>query len=225
MPDATVERFDITADFEGLIRLLAKNLYTEPEVFVRELVQNAHDAIALRSVDQPDLHGWIDISVDQVARLVTVRDNGIGMSRAEIREFLSVIGASDKGTIRDELSRAGHDVARRLIGQFGIGMLSAYVVADRIVVRSRRADESDGLEWSNSGSRACELRQIARDQPGTEVELHIAEGYEFVLAADHLTRSIVKYCDFIPYPIVLNGVGPVNATAAPWHKDHWTSPE
>ena len=93
-----VERFPMQANFEGLIHLLAKNLYPEPDVFVRELIQNAHDSIRLRQEQEPEREGRIEVEVRPEESLILFRDNGMGMDRDEIKRFLSVIGSTGTGT-------------------------------------------------------------------------------------------------------------------------------
>src|SRR5262245_37850248 len=129
-------------NFEGLIQLLAKSLYPEPDVFVRELIQNAHDSIVRRAQIERDFAGRIDIDYDELSHIITFRDNGIGMDKGDIKEFLAVIGSTGTGTARRELTEKGREAAYQLIGQFGIGMLSAFVVAEKVVVRTRKLGEA-----------------------------------------------------------------------------------
>src|SRR3954471_24944108 len=113
-------------DFPGLVKLLAKHLYPEPDVFIRELVQNAHDSIKLRLAQDSHIAGRIDVFTDSDNRTITFADNGLGMDQYEIEEFLSTIGKTGTGEKTHEL--AERDVLVETIGQFGIGLLSAFVV-------------------------------------------------------------------------------------------------
>ena len=218
----TPERFKMETNFEGLIRLLAEHLYSEPDVFVRELVQNANDSIVRRRERQPDLAGRIEIEADPASRTLVFRDNGLGMDARDIRQFLSVIGSSGTGTTRKELSGKG-GAALELIGQFGIGLLSAFVVAERVVVRTLKVGESEAFAWHNSGSTDCELYPDAKRDVGTEIVVSVAPDYAFLLEEGRLRESVVKYCEFIQFPISVNGRGPVNAIEAPWHRSAWPS--
>lgn len=218
-----LDRFQMQTNFEGLIQLLAKNLYPEPDVFVRELIQNAHDSIVRRIELEPDLAGHIDVEYDITAHTITVRDNGIGMDQQDIREFLAVIGSTGTGTAKHQLLEQGKDVAYRLIGQFGVGMLSAFVVADKVIVRTRKFGTDEAFAWHNAGSTDCELYADDKQQVGTETIISINKDYTFMLDDKRLRESIIKYCDFIPFPISLRGQGPVNAIDAPWHRAHWSS--
>ena len=218
-----IERFKMEANFEGLIQLLARNLYSEPIVFVRELVQNSHDSILRRRDIDKDLEGRIDVVIDAAKNTITFRDNGIGMDESDVKSFLAAIGSTGTGTARAELETQGRDAAYQLIGQFGIGMLSAFVVADKIIVRTRKLGSDVAFEWHNKGSADCELFELDRTEIGTEVEVFVSHQNTFILDQERVRASIVKYCDFLPFDIFLNGLGPANAKLAPWQRPQWTS--
>jgi len=217
------ERFRMETNFEGLIRLLAEHLYSEPDVFVRELVQNANDSIVRRRRSEPDHAGRIEIVVDRAGSRLVFRDNGVGMDRSDIREFLSVIGSSGTGATRKEL--AGGGPAFELIGQFGIGMLSAFVVAETVEVRTRKLGSAEAFAWRNSGSIDCELYPDDRAEVGSEIVVTVSPDYSFMLDEERLRAAVVKYCEFVRFPVTINGRGPVNAMEAPWHRRHWPSDE
>ena len=199
---SVVERFPMQANFEGLIQLLAKNLYPEPDVFVRELIQNAHDSIRLRQEQEPGLQGRIEVEVRPDESLILFRDNGLGMDRDEIKRFLSVIGSTGTGTARERLRDADSAAAYSLIGQFGIGMLSAFVVAEHVVVKTRKLGASGAFAWHNAGSAECELRPSDEPQsPGSEIVVKVAATHRFMLDGERLQAAIVRFCDFIPFPI------------------------
>lgn len=220
----TPERFKMETNFEGLIRLLAEHLYSEPDVFVRELVQNAHDSIVRRREREPDLAGRVEIEADPAARTLVFRDNGMGMDAEDIRQFLSVIGSSGTGATRRELAGRG-GAALELIGQFGIGMLSAFVVAERVVVRTRKVGADRAFAWHNAGSTDCELYPDEKAEAGTEIVVSVAPDYAFLLEEARLREAVIKYCEFIRFPISVGGRGPVNAVEAPWHRRAWPSDE
>ena len=224
MSTVAPERFKMETNFEGLIKLLAEHLYSEPDVFVRELVQNASDSIVRRRRSEPDLAGRIEIAADAASRTLVFRDNGLGMDARDIREFLSVIGSSGTGATRRELAGEG-GAALELIGQFGIGMLSAFVVAERVVVRTRKAGEPQGFAWHNEGSTDCELYPEDKPDAGTEIVVSVAPDYAFLLDESRLREAVVKYCEFVRFPVSVNGRGPVNAVEAPWHRASWPSDE
>ena len=210
--------------FQGLLRLLAKSLYSEPDVFVRELLQNAHDSIQLRRVYRSEPAGEIRIDVDEPARTLSFTDNGTGMDRPEIEEFLSVIGSTGTGSHAREL--AARDVMVATIGQFGIGLLSAFVVAERIEVYTYKPGTVQAWRWINHGGEDYQLEAlpVGAQPPGTRVVVTLVPDRTAFLDG-HLLRQIVRrYADFLPFPILLNGFGPINAVNAPWHESSWSDP-
>jgi HSP90 family molecular chaperone len=217
-----LETFNVTTDFDGLIGLVARNLYSEPDVFLRELVQNAHDAIVLRQVQQRGKAGRIDIRFDPGEQTISVSDDGLGMDAQDIRNFLSVIGASGKTLVRASIEEKDRAAAERLIGQFGIGLLSAFVVARKVVARTRKVGADRAFAWHNAGSMKCELHDDPRQQPGTEVIVHLQDRFSWFLDADRLKSTVIKYMDLLETPIFVQGEGPVNLMNAPWHQK-WSS--
>jgi molecular chaperone HtpG len=217
------ERFDMRANFEGLIQLLARNLYPEPDVFVRELIQNAHDGIRLRQELEPVHAGRIDVELRPGDREIVFRDDGLGMDRDDIKQFLSVIGSTGTGTARARLEEANHATAVSLIGQFGIGMLSAFVVAERVTVRTRKRGSAESFVWQNEGRTECRLSRGPEMDVGTEIVVSVARAHAYMLQSTRIREAIVRYCDFLPLPVHLNGRGPVNLVHAPWDRNGWPS--
>ncbi|MBK9952291.1 MAG: ATP-binding protein [Candidatus Competibacteraceae bacterium] len=210
--------------FQGLVRLLAKSLYPEPDVFVRELLQNAHDSIQLRRIDRPEPAGEIRIDADERTRQLRFSDNGTGMDRQDIEDFLSVVGSTGTGSRTREL--AARDVAVATIGQFGIGLLSAFVVAERIEVKTRKAGATHAWRWINHGGEDYELEALPADSRalGTQVNVTLTPDRSAFLDGRLLQQTVRRYADFLPYPILLNGFGPINAVNAPWHEPDWRDP-
>jgi len=201
-------------DFDGLIQLLAHHLYSEKKVFIRELIQNAHDSIQRRrAVDDSGYGGRIDIDARPADLQIIFRDNGIGMNRHDLEEYLSSIGKS--GT-REE---AG--TVKGLIGQFGIGFLSAFVVAGRVEVRTRKFNEEQGWLWTNEGSKDYQLVPCDLPDPGTSVTVFLkGEEERGVIREDEVRNVIRHYADMLLVPIHFNGSGgPVNTMHMPWEKD------
>lgn len=207
--------------FQGLVRLLARSLYPEPDVFVRELLQNAHDSIQLRRVHQQDPAGEIRIDVDEASRTLSFSDNGTGMDRQDIEEFLSVIGSTGTGSRAREL--AARAVAVATIGQFGIGLLSAFVVAERIEVRTRKLLALQAWRWVNHGGEDYQLDALPANAqaPGTRVVITLTPDWTAFLDGRLLRQTVRRYADFLPFPILLNGFGPINTIDAPWHEPGW----
>lgn len=145
------------------------------------------------------------------------------MDRQDIKDFLSVIGSTGTGTARQKLKEEGRAAAYNLIGQFGIGMLSAFVVAEKVVVRTLKLGEKQAFAWHNKGSTDCILYADNHQEIGSEIIISVNSEYTFMLDEKRLREGIVKYCDFVQFPISLNKQGPVNAITAPWYREHWAS--
>ena len=197
----------LRASFQGLVRVLANSLYPEPDVFIRELLQNAHDSIQLRRVNHAEWAGEIRIDVDEPARTLSFSDNGTGMDQRDIEEFLSVIGSTGTGSRAQEL--ASRNVAVATIGQFGIGLLSAFVVAERIDVYTRKPDAAQTWRWTNHGGEDYALVALpaAAQPPGTRVAITLAANQTAFLDGLLLRQTVRRYADLLPFPILLNGPG------------------
>lgn len=200
------------AEVKQLLHLMIHSLYSNPEIFLRELVSNAADAIdklkfeALKHPDyyerEPDLR--IVIAYDREARTITVRDNGIGMSFDEV---VANIGTIAKSGTREFFSQLSGDEAKdaRLIGQFGVGFYSTFIVADRVVLVTRRAGApaSEGVRWESTGEGEYAIERIERPERGTEITLHLRDGQDDFLSRFRLAALVRKYSDHIAVPIVM----------------------
>ncbi|HIK11022.1 MAG TPA: ATP-binding protein [Oscillatoriaceae cyanobacterium M33_DOE_052] len=208
-------------DFDGLIQLLARNLYSEKHVFIRELIQNAHDAIIRRRAQEGDTYsGKITIETRPDDLKFIIQDTGIGMSEQDLIEYLSTVGKGATRIARQEQQTEG------LIGLFGIGFLSAFVVASRVEVKTRRFGESQGWIWQNSGNKDYTLDPCQIDQPGTIVTVFLkGEEEKGVILKEEVEKVIRRYADFLRIPIHLNGSSqPINAMRMPWERSG-ASPE
>lgn len=206
------ETLSFQAQVKQLLHLVTHALYSNKEIFLRELISNASDAADKLRFEaltdsglyeqDPDLK--IHVDFDTKAGTITVTDNGIGMSREEVIENLGTIAKS--GT-REFLSQLSGDQAKdsHLIGQFGVGFYSAFVVADKVIVKTRRAGTlpDQGVYWESTGEGDYTIKNIDRPQRGTEVILHIKKGNEEFLDAWRLRHIITKYSDHILLPIVM----------------------
>jgi len=202
-------------DFDGLISLLAIHLYSEKRVFIRELIQNSHDAIVRRRAKEGDaFQGKISIETNPDALQFVIRDTGIGMNQNDLIEYLSTIG---KGATR--ISRQ-EDKTEGLIGLFGIGFLSAFVVAERVEVLTRRLGESQGWRWSNSGNKDYILEPCEVSETGTTVTVFLkGEEEKGVIHKEEVQKVIRRYADFLRVPIHLNSsTAPINGMQMPWEQ-------
>lgn len=213
-----VRTIQMQTNFHGLIHLLADGLYSTSDIFLRELVQNGHDGIIRRqSEGERGYQGAISITYSTAERSISIEDNGIGMDMKDIEEFLSVIGSTGTGTKRAELESKFSD---ELIGQFGIGLLSAFLVANRVRVHTRKLGSDEAFEWINTGSTDCQVRKIEKETVGSIVTVYLRNDFTYLLERKKLEEIVIRYCDFIAVPITINGTGPVNAIFAPWDKPY-----
>jgi molecular chaperone HtpG len=200
------------AEVQQILHLVTHSLYSNKEIFLRELVSNASDACDKLRFEALDHPAWLEVAptleirllVDKEQRTLTIRDNGIGMSADEAIAHLGTIAKS--GT-RDFLSKLGDDKKgdANLIGQFGVGFYSGFIVADRITVESRRAgaEASQGVRWVSDGTGEFEVEAIDKAERGTDVILHLREGEDDFLQPWRLRSIVSKYSDHISLPILL----------------------
>ena len=200
------------AEVAQLLKLVTHSLYSNPEIFLRELVSNASDACdklrfeALNDVSlyESDSELKVKVSFDKAAKTLTITDNGIGLSQQEAIDNLGTIAKS--GT-RDFMAKLSGDQKNdaQLIGQFGVGFYSGYIVADRITVESRRAGlpVEQGVRWSSDGTGEFDVADIERADRGTSITLHLKEDCSEYLNAYKLKSIINKYSDHISLPILM----------------------
>jgi len=204
------------AEINQLLHLVTHSLYNNKEVFLRELISNASDALdklrfsALSKNDlyenDPDLK--IHIKIDKDNNTLTIIDNGIGMTRAEVIENLGMIAKSGTQRFLDQLAQGKSDVNLsdiNFIGQFGVGFYSAFMVADKVTVKSRAAgsSEDEGVRWESSGTGEYVIQNMKKPQRGTEIVLHLKKEYFEFLEEARLKHIITKYSDHIPWPIMM----------------------
>jgi molecular chaperone HtpG len=206
-------------DFDSIIKILADNLYANPQSAVRELIQNANDSCVRRQA-VADFPPVIRIMTDNAQRTMVFEDNGSGMLEDEVIRHLASIGGSNTREQRKRLETANSQAASMLIGQFGIGFLSAFVIADEVVVETCSTDNGASVRWECQGSTSYTIQAGNRETPGTAVTLVLKPQHYDLLEEAVLRDVIVRYADFISFPIYLNDSRqPVNRLHAPWHTD------
>ncbi len=210
-----IETLEFQSEARQLLQLMIHSIYSNKDTFLRELVSNASDALdKLRlesyrdkdlAADTSDLH--IAIDVDAAQRTLTVRDNGIGMTRDEVVSLIGTIAKSGTADFLRKLKDAQDAAASQdLIGQFGVGFYSSFMVADKVTLVTRRAGEDEGVRWESSGEGTYTIEPVEDAPQGTSVTLHLkpedAEDQLFDYTSPAKIREIVKrYSDFITWPI------------------------
>ncbi len=212
----TRETLQFQAQVRELLRLMIHSLYSHREIFLRELISNASDAndkLRFLALSDPQLTGkdgelaiWID--ADAAAGTLTIRDNGIGMSREEAISHLGVIAKSGTAEFFQRLTGEAQKDAQ-LIGQFGVGFYSAFIVSDRVEVLTRRADaEPDaGVRWESSADGEFTVETVTRAERGTSVVLHLKEDAKEFLDAFRLRSLVRRYSDHIAFPVRMRKEG------------------
>jgi molecular chaperone HtpG len=206
----TVETHAFQAETRQVLQLMIHSLYSNKEIFLRELVSNASDALdRLRflaisddSVYEGDSELRIEIEVDEDSSTLVIRDNGIGMSRSDVMENIGTIAKSGTKAFLDRLS--GDEKAdAQLIGKFGVGFYSSFIVADKVTVLSRKAGEAadQGVRWESDGGGEFSIEPIDRETRGTEVILHLKESGKEFLSNWKIQSLISRYSDHIGFPI------------------------
>src|SRR5688500_12477061 len=200
------------AEVKQLLHLMIHSLYSNKEIFLRELISNAADAadklrfeaLADNALYESDPDLKIRISFDKAARTLTVSDNGVGMSRDEVVQNIGTIAKS--GT-REFFESLTGDQAKdaNLIGQFGVGFYSSFIVADKVTLVTRRAGlpSSEGVRWESDGGGEFTVEAVEQPGRGTEVTLHLREGEDELLSGTRLRTIIRKYSDHSVLPIVM----------------------
>ncbi|MCQ4041045.1 molecular chaperone HtpG [Streptantibioticus rubrisoli] len=211
----STETFEFQVEARQLLQMMIHSIYSNKDVFLRELVSNASDALdklrveALRDdslgADVSDLH--IEIETDKDARTLTVRDNGVGMSRDEVVELIGTIANSGTAKFLQQLKEADSTAAAEgLIGQFGVGFYSSFMVADEVTLLTRRAGETEGTRWTSTGEGTYTIETVADAPQGTAVTLRLkpvdTEDRLYDYTSPWKIKEIVKrYSDFITWPI------------------------
>ena len=199
-----MQRGNISVQTENIFPIIKKFLYSDQEIFLRELVSNATDAtsklatLARKGEAKGDYSDkTIDIMVDQEAGTLTIRDRGIGMTEEEVKKYLNQVALSSAQEFVDK-----YQDDASIIGHFGLGFYSAFMVADKVeVVTKSYREDAQAVRWVCEGDPSYEIGEAERDMQGTDVILHIGEDSKQYLEEDEIEALLLKYCRFLPYPI------------------------
>jgi molecular chaperone HtpG len=221
------ETLGFQTEVRQLLKLMIHSLYSNKEIFLRELISNASDAadkLRFEALSQPDLLGEdelaIRIELQKDKKQLSVVDNGVGMSRQELIDNLGTIARSGTAEFLEQMTGdQQHDA--RLIGQFGVGFYSSFIVADKVTVETRRAGEAQAVRWESDGEGEFTIEAIDQDERGTRVTLHLRDGEAEFLEPFRIETLIRKYSDHIGFPVSLCVEGDdedkvVNSATALW---------
>ncbi len=211
-----VEKMQFQAETKRLLELVVNSIYTNKEIFLRELISNASDAIdklRIESLTNSDLaeesEPEIFVLPDEKTKTITISDNGIGMTRDEVIANIGTIAKSGTKDFLDKLRESTSAAAQELIGQFGVGFYSAFIVSEKVELITRKAGTDSGVKWTSDGTGEYELEDCDKDTPGTIIVLHlkpefIGDGEYNFTDAYEIEQLVKKYSDFVRYPIKMN---------------------
>lgn len=220
------ETLSFETEVGKVLKIVANSLYSEKQIFLRELISNASDAcdrLRYLAITQPDLTAddpefRVEISVDPKKKLLIIDDNGIGMNREAMVEDLGTIARSGSTAFLEQLTgEANKDIA--LIGQFGVGFYSCFMVADKVEVLSRRAGEDTGWRWTSDGQGEFTIGEAEKETRGTRITLHLKKDAQEFLEPSRLRHVVTTYSDHISLPIKLveeDKTETINKASALW---------
>lgn len=212
----SVEKMQFQAETKRLLDLVVNSIYTNKEIFLRELISNASDALdklRIESLTNKDLADdfapEIFVIPDENTKTITVSDNGIGMTRDEVINNIGTIAKSGTKDFLDKIRESSNAAAQELIGQFGVGFYSAFIVADKVELLTRKAGTDSAVKWTSDGAGEYELEDCDKDSRGTTIILHLKpefcgeDEYNFT-DIYQIERLIKKYSDFVRYPVKMS---------------------
>ncbi len=225
MSTETQHQHGFQAEVKQLLDIVIHSLYTDKEIFVRELVSNAADAlekIRLKQLTEKDVYGAdlpleINITTDEEAKTLTISDHGIGMTRDELAQNLGTIAHSGTKAFLEGLKEKGETNAD-VIGQFGVGFYSAFMAADTVDVHTHSWDNSgESLMWTSDGSTGYSIEETTEEVRGAKIVMRLKEGMEEFSKEDSIKEILEKYSNFVSFPVKLNGEL-INKVDAVWLK-------
>lgn len=224
------EKFDFLAETKQLLNIVAKSLYSEKEVFIRELVSNSSDALEKlkyaqltsesTTASKDQLPFEIHITANDITNTLTIRDTGIGMTKADLIQNLGTIAHSGSKAFLEKLSQEGSSTnSKNIIGQFGVGFYSAFMVADKVQVFSKSFNpEEKAYEWNSTGDGSYEITEAEGVERGTKIVLHLKNDCSEFSKEENIKKIIKKYSNFVGHPIYVNG-DRINLIQALWLED------
>ncbi len=221
-----VQKFEYQAELKQLLHLIIHSLYTHPEIFLRELISNASDAtnkvrfrmLTDKEVVSPDAKLNIEITADKDKGTLSITDHGIGMTREDLINRIGTVASSGTMEFIKQLKDSEQKIDGDMIGQFGVGFYSVFMVTDQVTIETRHADkDSEGLRWVSDGQGTFTIETIDKVERGTTITFELNEkSREF--CEDHRIEHIInKYSNFVDFPILLNGKE-INRVGALWHR-------
>ncbi len=220
------EEFEYKAEMKQLLNLIVHSLYTHKEVFLRELISNASDALNQirfrmltdKNVLDPDLELKIQIEVDPKKQTFSIEDTGIGMTREDLINNIGTVARSGTLELLQQLKESGKPIDANLIGQFGVGFYSVFMVADEVTIETRHADpDSKGYRWVSRGEGKFAIEEIDRKQRGTRIYFKLRDDAKEFSEEYRVKEIIKRYSNFVDFPIYL-GKERVNTLTALWQK-------
>jgi molecular chaperone HtpG len=221
-----VEQFEYQAELKQLLKLIVHSLYTHPEVFLRELISNASDALNKvrvrmltdKNVLNPDSDLEIRIEVDEKKHTFRISDTGIGMTHDDLVNRIGKVASSGTLEFIEQLQKSGEKIDAEFIGQFGVGFYSVFMVADEVIIETRHADpDSKGYRWKSDGQGTYTIEEIDKPDRGTTIYFTFNEKSQEFSQPERIKQIINKYSNFVEFPIYLNGER-INKMDALWRR-------
>lgn len=222
-----IQEFEYKAEMKQLLHLIVHSLYTQPEVAIRELISNASDALHKirfrqltdKNILSPEAPLRIDLTVDSNVQTFSITDTGIGMTRDDLTERIGTVASSGTLEFLEQMKEGDTPFDANLIGQFGIGFYSVFMLTNEITIETRHADtDSKGFRWQSTGEGKFTIKEIERPQRGTQISFKLKDESKEFSQSYRVEQVIQKYSNFVDFPVSVNGKQ-VNTVSALWHKN------
>jgi len=226
MANQQLQTFEFKAEMKQLLNIIVHSLYTHPEIFLRELISNASDALNKvrfrlltdKNILDPDDELQIKIEVDEKKRLFVIEDNGIGMTYDELVNNIGTVARSGTLEFLNRMKEEGKSLDGNLIGQFGVGFYSVFMVTDEVIIETRSADiNSKGYRWKSSGEGTFTIEEYDKKNRGTRISFILKDSAKEFSSEYRIKEIIEKYSNFADFPILLKGKK-INKVSALWQR-------